>query len=69
MRADTHNGSELDALQTKAGYIDAGPLTTNSRKSPLRRTAGPYIGSEAGIGRFPYSAVPDIVLESAPAAL
>jgi hypothetical protein len=34
MRADTHDGPELNALQTKAGYIDARPLTTNSSKSP-----------------------------------
>src|SRR4051812_2002491 len=31
-------------LQSKAGYIDARPLTASSRNH-LQRTAGPYIGS------------------------
>jgi hypothetical protein len=30
-------------FQSKAGYIDARPLTANSSKNFLQRTAGPYI--------------------------
>src|SRR6266566_9194610 len=32
MRADIHNGSEHDELQSEAGYIDARPLTVISTK-------------------------------------
>ena len=33
MRADIHDGSEHNTLQSEAGYIDARPLTASSAKS------------------------------------
>jgi hypothetical protein len=42
MRADIHDGPEHNALQSKAGYIDARPHQPSRRKL-LHRTAGPYI--------------------------
>ena len=33
MRADIHDGPERKTLQSKAGYIDARPLTASSTKS------------------------------------
>src|SRR5208283_5272774 len=33
MRADIHDGPEHNTLQSKAGYIDARPLTASSAKS------------------------------------
>jgi hypothetical protein len=42
MRADIHDGPELNSLQSEAGYIDARPHQPD-RRNPLHRTAGPYI--------------------------
>src|SRR5712671_3026716 len=36
-------------LQSKAGYIDARPHIRQLEEVLLQRTAGPYIGSQAGI--------------------
>jgi len=41
--ADIHDGQEPIQLQPKAGYIDARPLTANSTKTLLQRTAGRYM--------------------------
>jgi hypothetical protein len=42
MRADIHDGSEFNSLQSEAGYIDARPHPPD-RRNLLHRTAGPYI--------------------------
>jgi hypothetical protein len=44
MRADIHDGPELDSLQSEAGYIDARPHIRQLDENLLQRTAGPYIG-------------------------
>jgi hypothetical protein len=46
MRADIQDGSELNLLQSEAGYIDARPHPPD-RRNLLPRTAGPYIGSHS----------------------
>jgi hypothetical protein len=48
-RADIHDGPE-QMLQSKAGYIDARPLTASSTNL-LQRTAGPYIRVKPGNAR------------------
>src|ERR1700737_3459851 len=45
MRADIHDGSEHNTLQSEAGYIDARPHVRQIDETLLQRTAGPYIGS------------------------
>jgi hypothetical protein len=49
-------------FQSKAGYIDARPLTANSSKNFLQRTAGPYIrvifnrpSAALQVGRFRFA--------------
>src|SRR3984893_11049080 len=44
-RADIHDGSEHNTLQSEAGYIDARPHVRQIDETLLQRTAGPYIGS------------------------
>src|SRR3984893_4298577 len=44
MRADIHDGSEHNTLQSEAGYIDARPHVRQIDETLLQRTAGPYIG-------------------------
>ena len=48
MRADIHDGPE-QPLQSEAGYIDARPLCRQIDEILLRRTAGPYIGSDSAL--------------------
>jgi hypothetical protein len=49
MRADIHDGPELDSLQSEAGYIDARPHIRQLDENLLQRTAGPYIGVKSGV--------------------
>jgi hypothetical protein len=44
MRADIHDGSEHNTLQSEAGYIDARPHIRQIDETLLQRAAGPYIG-------------------------
>jgi hypothetical protein len=39
MRADIHDGSEHNTLQSEAGYIDARPHIRQSDETLLQRTA------------------------------
>jgi hypothetical protein len=48
MRADIHDGPELNSLQSEAGYIDARPHIRQFVENPLHRTARPYIGVKLG---------------------
>jgi hypothetical protein len=41
-RADIHDGSEHNTLQSEAGYIDARPHVRQIDETFLQRTAGPY---------------------------
>src|ERR1700730_16980362 len=51
-RADIHDGSEHNTLQSEAGYIDARPHVRQIDETLLQRTAGPYIGVKSnGRGR------------------
>src|ERR1700730_17074920 len=43
-RANIHDGSEHNTLQSEAGYIDARPHVRQIDETLLQRTAGPYIG-------------------------
>jgi hypothetical protein len=53
MRADIHDGSEHNTLQSEAGYIDARPHTRQIEEILLQRTAGPYIGVKTRIAVQP----------------
>src|SRR3984893_18176790 len=46
-RADIHDGSEHNTLQSEAGYIDARPHVRQIDETLLQRTAGPYIGGNS----------------------
>jgi hypothetical protein len=48
MRADIHDGSEHNTLQSEAGYIDARPHIRQIEEILLQRAAGPYIGVRFG---------------------
>ena len=41
MRADVHDGSEHNTLQSEAGYIDARPHVRQIDETLLQRAAGP----------------------------
>ena len=47
-RADIHDGSEHNTLQSEAGYIDARPHVRQIDETLLQRTAGPYIRVKTG---------------------
>ena len=51
MRADIHDGSEHNTLQSEAGYIDARPHIRQIDETLLQRAAGPYIRVKA-LNRF-----------------
>jgi hypothetical protein len=42
MRADIHDGSEHNTLQSEAGYIDARPHIRQIDETLLQRAAGPW---------------------------
>src|SRR4029450_3775608 len=50
MRADIHDGQEPIELQSKAGYIDARPLTANSMKPSCNARPDHTLGQTATTG-------------------